>query len=158
MLKLVTLLLTLFAVAASAAPPTARGEAYTLDPVSTTYRPLTGRLFFSDAERARLDKARKDGVQILDGEVVARSPQLNGFVKSSDGRTTFWVDGAQRVQHSAAKLPMVASSMTGGEPTVKLRSTSAAAPTEATAAKSPRAASVGTKPKVAPAPSADAKR
>ncbi len=121
MLKLVTLLLTLFAVAASAVPPTARGEAYTPDPVSTTYRPLTGRLFFSDAERARLDKARKDGVQILDGEVVARSPQLNGFVKSTDGRTTYWVDGSQRVQGSVATAASVPSSMTGGEPSVMLK-------------------------------------
>ena len=99
-------------------PPAVSSQAYTPDPVATTYRPLIGRLFFSDAERERLDRARKDGVQIIDGEAVARSPQLNGFVIRSDGRTTYWVEGGQRRVAGVATEMKVASSMTGAEPSV----------------------------------------
>jgi len=109
---------------ATKAPPAAEtvpDKAYRPDPVSTTYRPLTGRLFFSDLERERLDKARRDGVQIVDGEVIARSPQLNGFVKHSDGRITYWVDGGQRSVTGTSKKLDVAASMTGGEPSVMFK-------------------------------------
>jgi len=93
--------------------------AYTPDPVSTTYRRLTGKLFFSDVERERLNKARRDGVQIVDGEVVARAPQLNGFVKRSDGRTTYWVDGGQHSNTGTSTKLEVASGMIGGEPRLR---------------------------------------
>jgi len=116
--------LTIAQTPATKTPPpdtAAADKAYTPDPVSTTYRPLTGRLFFSDIERERLDKARRDGVQIVDGEVVARSPQLNGFVKHSDGRTTYWVDGGQRSVTPTSKKFDVASGMTGPEPSVMFK-------------------------------------
>jgi len=124
------ILLSLTATLAIAQPPASKtppadvavsDKAYTPDPVSTTYRPLTGRLFFSDLERERLDKARRDGVQIVDGEVIARAPQLNGFVKHSDGRITYWVDGRQRNVTGTSKKLDVGSNMTGGEPRVMFK-------------------------------------
>jgi hypothetical protein len=98
------------------------------DPVASTYRPLTGKLFFNDTERARLEKARKDGVQVIDTEVLARAPQLDGFIRSSDGRTTYWVDGVARggsARTSSARSP--ASSMVGPELAVTLKESGAAA-------------------------------
>ncbi len=100
-------------------PPAATG--YTPPPVSTTYRPLAGKLFFTDAERERLDKARRDGVQIVDGEVISRSPRLEGFVRSSSGRTTYWVDGRQRFASDASKDVPSSPAMTGTEPMVTFR-------------------------------------
>lgn len=144
--------LSLAATLAVAQQPTTRAtpavtatpdQAYTPDPVSTTYRALTGRLFFSDAQRERLNKARRDGVQIVDGKVIPRAPQLNGFVKRSDGRTTYWVDGGQRTNSGASTKFEVASSMTGAEPGVTFLPSTAprTEPTAPTikAAKPPRA-------------------
>ena len=102
-------------------PPSTGAGGYTPPPVSTTYRPLTGKLFFTDAERDRLDKARKDGVLVIDGEVVARSPQVEGFVRSSGGRTTYWVDGGQRIDAKPANSVTASPSMTGPEASVKFR-------------------------------------
>ncbi|MBC7622551.1 MAG: hypothetical protein H7232_04105 [Aeromicrobium sp.] len=102
-------------------PPSTGAGGYTPPPVSTTYRPLTGKLFFTDAERDRLDKARKDGVLVVDGEIVARSPQVEGFVRSSGGRTTYWVDGGQRIDAKPANSVTAGPSMTGPEASVKFR-------------------------------------
>ncbi|MCE2722735.1 MAG: hypothetical protein ACK511_15070 [Burkholderiales bacterium] len=96
---------------------------YTPQPVSTTYRPLIGKLFFTDTERDRLDKARKDGVLVVDGEVVARTPRVDGFVKSSSGRTTYWVDGGQRIDSTPSNNIAARPSMTGTESAVKIRET-----------------------------------
>lgn len=122
-LSLITTLTVAQPPATKTPPPStaASDKAYTPDPVSTTYRPLTGRLFFSEVERERLDKARRDGVQVVDGEVRARAPQLNGFVKHSDGRTTYWVDGGQRSVISASDKLDVTSRMTGPEPSVMIK-------------------------------------
>ena len=135
------------AVSATAQPtappaqaPAPSGTGYTPDPVSTTHQLLTGRLFFSDAERERLNQARKDGVLIVDGEVVARSPKLDGFVKSSDGRTVYWVDGGQRVQQSGQKTLSVPSNMTGPESPVVLRENVPATDAATKATPKPRAA------------------
>jgi hypothetical protein len=103
------------------APPSATAGGYTPPPVSTTYRPLTGKLFFTDAERDRLDKARKDGVLVVDGEVVARTPRVDGFVKSTSGRTTYWVDGGQRIDATPSNNIAARPSMTGTESAVKIR-------------------------------------
>ncbi|MFO0462937.1 MAG: hypothetical protein ACK5YU_01895 [Burkholderiales bacterium] len=92
---------------------------YTPQPVSTTYRPLIGKLFFTDTERDRLDKARKDGVSVVDGEVVARSPQVDGFVRSTSGRTVYWVDGSQRIDATSSNNIAAKPSMTGTESGVK---------------------------------------
>jgi hypothetical protein len=57
---------------------------------------LTGTLFFSDKERARLDQIRnrpKTAVTI-DGEPDDGRSVINGYVRRSDGRITVWVDGA----------------------------------------------------------------
>jgi hypothetical protein len=118
-----------------AAPPPTNPVAYTPPPVSTTYRPLIGKLFFSDAERDRLDKARKDGVLEIDGEVVARSPRVNGFVKSSSGRTTYWVDGGQRIDATSSNNIVAKPSMTGTESLVKIRE-SGVGPAASTVSKS----------------------
>jgi hypothetical protein len=104
-------------------PPSTTAGGYTPPPVSTTYRPLTGKLFFTDAERDRLDKARKDGVLVVDGEVVARTPRVDGFVKSSSGRTTYWVDGGQRIDATPSNNIAARPSMTGTESAVKIRET-----------------------------------
>ncbi len=55
-----------------------------------------GRLFFSPAERLRLDKPRIDAPPPM----VERAPvdlgpmRLDGIVKRSDGTTVIWIDGA----------------------------------------------------------------
>jgi hypothetical protein len=108
---------------------------YTPQPVSTTYRPLIGKLFFTDAERDRLDKARKDGVSVVDGEVVARSPQVDGFVRSTSGRTVYWVDGSQRIDATSSNNIAAKPSMTGTESGVKFLE-SGVSPTALAASKS----------------------
>ena len=103
-------------------------SAYVPDPVATTSRALSGKLFFTDAKRAQLNKARKDGVQIVNEEVVYRTTVLNGFVKRSDGSTTYWVNGGRQgntryvVAHDGSVLP--SSAMVGPEPKVFLSGSS----------------------------------
>ena len=84
-------------VAATNATQAIKGKdstlAYTPDPITTTSRPLSGKLFFSDAKRAQLDRARKEGVLVVEDEIVQRTDVLNGFVRRSDGSTTYWVNG-----------------------------------------------------------------
>lgn len=63
-----------------------------------------GRLFFSPAERARLDAARKESLANANRPAPVKAPEqpkaapptvvtLNGVVKRSDGETTVWVNG-----------------------------------------------------------------
>jgi hypothetical protein len=48
-----------------------------------------GRLFFTPAERAALDRAPADGEPM-----AQRTPRtLNGVVRRSDGQGTVWIDG-----------------------------------------------------------------
>jgi hypothetical protein len=114
---------TAAAVAPSAAKnsgDTNANKAYVPDPVATTYRPLSGRLFFSDVERARLDKARRDGIQVVQGDViVTRDPKLNGFVKQSGGNSTYWVDSRSHVATNERGAPEVPRSMVGKDSAVK---------------------------------------
>ncbi|MBL8511783.1 MAG: hypothetical protein JNM52_09070 [Betaproteobacteria bacterium] len=58
--------------------------------------PLSGTLFFTEAERRAMDKARTDQSQsTTDRQPGAKAPGLiNGVVKRSDGKGTVWVDGA----------------------------------------------------------------
>jgi hypothetical protein len=116
-------------------PSATTSGGYTPPPVSTTYRPLTGKLFFTDAERDRLDKARKNGVLIVDGEVISRSPRVDGFVKSSSGRTTYWVDGGQRIDATSSNDIAAKPSITGTESAIKIRE-SGGSPTATTVSKS----------------------
>ncbi|MEO8385803.1 MAG: hypothetical protein ABI583_11210 [Betaproteobacteria bacterium] len=77
-----------------AQPPTVSSATPTIDTASR----LDGRLFFSAAERQRMDQARKRGMVVNDdGNFVEAPPNvLNGFVKRSDGNTVVWVDGSVR--------------------------------------------------------------
>ncbi len=57
--------------------------------------PLTGTLFFSQEQRARMDRVRRSGRVPTDEGVTSdvQRSTINGFVKRSDGKTTVWVDG-----------------------------------------------------------------
>lgn len=98
--------------------------AYTPDPITTTSLPLSGKLFFTDDKRAQLDKARRDGTIIVEGEIVQRLMVLNGFVKRSDGSTVYWVNDGGKTESRYTKVPsrdlMATSSMVGAEPTFVL--------------------------------------
>ena len=50
-----------------------------------------GTLFHSAEERARLDKMRRGEPEVPAG--VPGKPQVTGYVRRSDGRSTVWVDG-----------------------------------------------------------------
>ncbi|MBL8515024.1 MAG: hypothetical protein JNJ55_13615, partial [Betaproteobacteria bacterium] len=76
----------------SAAEPTAVTGA----PISapSPQASLTGTLFFSSQERAKLDKARRTG-SVLEPDKPAEAPLIiNGVVKRGDGSTSVWVNGA----------------------------------------------------------------
>ncbi len=99
---------------------------YTPDPIATTSLPLSGKLFFSDDKRAQLDKARRDGTIVVEGDVIQRTTVLNGFVKRSDGSTTYWINGGGKIESRYAKTAprgvMATSSMVGAEPIFVLSS------------------------------------
>ncbi len=67
----------LFVLLAAALP--AKGEAL-------------GRLFFTPAERAALDRQRLLGAQEVQAEQAA-TLSINGIVRSSGGTTTVWING-----------------------------------------------------------------
>jgi hypothetical protein len=54
-----------------------------------------GTLFHTPEERARLDRLRR-GEPESAGSMAARTgvPEITGFVKRSDGRSTVWIDGS----------------------------------------------------------------
>lgn len=119
----------MFAMPSAMANETATQPTKAPDPIASTYRPLTGKLFFNDLERERLDKARKDGVQVVDSEVVNRTPTLNGMVRESSSRkTTYWVDGKARRVGTKERDPAIAPNMVGATPTVTLRASGEGAP------------------------------
>lgn len=70
----------LFALLAAAIP--AKGEAL-------------GRLFFTPAERAALDRQRRLGVQESQAAEAA-ALTINGFVRPSGGPATVWINGMPR--------------------------------------------------------------
>ena len=57
-----------------------------------------GRMFFTPAQRATLDSARKQNVQMAistentDLPPVPQNVSVNGLVRSSDGKTTVWIN------------------------------------------------------------------
>lgn len=65
-----------------------------------------GRLFFTPAERAALDRARAgipaDSDQTSTVIAPKRATRLNGFVERSDGKATVWVDGEPRYRREAS--------------------------------------------------------
>jgi hypothetical protein len=119
---------TSVAHAQSPATPT---TAYTPDPITNTRQPLAGRLFFSDDDRSKLNRIRKDGalpLEVTDSQTIERAsaPVLNGFVKRSDGVATYWVNGGNTsgtryaVGQGVDAGVTATSSMVGGEPRVLL--------------------------------------
>ncbi len=84
-----------------------------------TARRLEGRLFFTAAERLRLDQARKRGLVVNDeGNFVEAPPNvLNGFVKRSDGKAVVWVDGEVRWNAQTQSAQSLVPSNVGGPAT-----------------------------------------
>jgi hypothetical protein len=85
-------------IVSAAGPPTTAGPSKvataTAIPASPSVTPaLSGTLFYSDAERGKLERARRTG--IVEPEEEWNSPQsvINGMVKHSDGGATVWLDG-----------------------------------------------------------------
>jgi len=116
------------------APSAPATEAYKPDPIATTSQALQGKLFFNDAERARTDKARKDlaaGKIVVTRETANDAPVLSGFVKRSDGVTTYWINGGGAndtrfvtgTDKKASNDISATSTMVGGEPKFVLRGT-----------------------------------
>ncbi len=56
---------------------------------------ISGRLFFTPAERAALDRARAQNIAIQNrqGNPNTSDLTLNGVIQRSDGKETFWVNG-----------------------------------------------------------------
>ncbi|MEP7156687.1 MAG: hypothetical protein ABI905_12990 [Betaproteobacteria bacterium] len=83
---------------------------------SPELRPLSGTLFFTDQERARMDRARKSGVAMTADGMLAPAPPsvLNGFVKRSDGQTTIWVDGQPRPNVQGTNVQQLRPQDVGG--------------------------------------------
>ncbi len=99
---------------------------YKPDPISTTAQPLVGKLFFTDEKRGQLDNARKNGVPVIDGEVVQPSTVFTGFVKRNDGSTTYWVNAGKTETRYVIAQPggvTVTSAMVGAEPKFVLTGT-----------------------------------
>ncbi len=86
---------------------------------------LTGTLFQTPAERARLDRLRS-GVVVQSTTTVApptfsppvavTEPVINGFVKRSDGNSTLWVDG-KSVEDASPELVGAVQPMDVGDQT-----------------------------------------
>lgn len=68
-----------------------------LSPALVCAQPTLGRLFFTPAERATLDRAPRDGQ--ASAEPTPRT--LNGIVRRSDGHGTVWIDGKPQVRRLA---------------------------------------------------------
>ncbi len=109
---------------------------YTPDPITTTSLPLSGKLFFTDDKRTQLDRARRDGTIVVEGDVIQRTTVLNGFVKRSDGGTTYWVNGGGKTESRYVRVPLrevtVAPNMVGAEPAFVLPGANAAQTIDAT--------------------------
>ncbi len=105
--------------------------AYVPDPVTTTSLALSGKLFFTDAKRAQLDRARKSGVQVVNEEVVFRTTTLKGFIKSSDGSATYWINsgrsGDTRYVDGQDRSVSVDSAMVGPASNINLLSANSGA-------------------------------
>lgn len=109
-------------------------EAYKPDPITTTSQALQGKLFFNDAERAKVNQARKDiaaGKVVIDSDSTERAPVLSGFIKRSDGVATYWVNGGGAndtrfvtgIDKTASTEILATSTMVGGEPKFVLSGT-----------------------------------
>jgi hypothetical protein len=63
------------------------------DPIANAIPSLQGKLFFTDQQRMQKERERKQGVEVVEGEVIPRVATLNGFMRRSDGVETYWIDG-----------------------------------------------------------------
>ncbi len=80
--------------------------------------PLAGTLFFGQQEREQMDSARRRGGGSAPGTWERTAPSvLNGFVKRSDGGSTVWVDGVQKLMSDATIIARVQSTSVGMETT-----------------------------------------
>lgn len=61
--------------------------------LSLAAEPELGRLFFTQEQRASLDRQRQRG-QPASAPFAAEALRLDGFVLRSDGHRTFWVNGS----------------------------------------------------------------
>jgi len=104
---------------------------------SPVLQPLSGTLFFSQRERATMDRLRKTGAVSLDDIAEQSRPSvLNGFVKRSDGQSTIWVDGQPRFNlASGAIQPLQPQDVGNIHESIKVRLSSADARTIPLAAK-----------------------
>ncbi len=101
-------------------------------PVATTMQPLSGKLFFTSDERAKLERARKTGIVETnpepsdETEPTADAPPkksiINGFVKRTDGSTVVWIDGVPRTLDRTQRTSPLAASMVGNASRVELKS------------------------------------
>lgn len=96
------------AVVAPAAPSPAQA-----DKPSTASTAFFGTLFYSDAERAKLDRARKSGGALPDDNENSPASVINGMVKRGDGQTTVWVDGVMVGQLDAVLARKVSAGSVG---------------------------------------------
>jgi hypothetical protein len=123
LLSAILAIFTTFAHAQTVPP----SESYKPDPIATTSQALQGKLFFNDTERARADKMRKDlaeGRVVVNEETTYSAPVLSGFIKRSDGVTTYWVNNGNAsdtrfvvdADTDASKEILATSTMVGGEP------------------------------------------
>jgi hypothetical protein len=53
-----------------------------------------GTLFHTPEERARLERLRRGDPEVPIGAAGTGRPEITGFVKRSDGRSTVWIDGS----------------------------------------------------------------
>jgi hypothetical protein len=130
LLSAILAIFTTFAHAQTVPP----SESYKPDPIATTSQALQGKLFFNDTERARADKMRKDlaeGRVVVNEETTYSAPVLSGFIKRSDGVTTYWVNNGNAsdtrfvvdADTDASKEILATSTMVGGEPKFVLTGT-----------------------------------
>ncbi|MHB1332419.1 MAG: hypothetical protein ACYCY1_07450 [Sulfuriferula sp.] len=83
---------------------------------------LSGRLFYTPAQRAEMEAARNHATPSAAG--IVSDPQdtvYNGYIRRSDGRTTLWINGQpRRLQHTPGtpgklKLPATPALKPGQE-------------------------------------------
>lgn len=104
--------------------PNATVDASAFESISTANR-LQGRLFFSPAQRERMDDERKRGLVPGDnGQITEPAGSVvNGFVKRSDGNTAVWVDGVPLWNTKSRSADNLVPSDVGG-PAAYLKATS----------------------------------
>jgi len=79
-------------------------------------QPALGRLFFTPAERAALDRAPADAQ--ASAEPTSRT--LNGIVRRSDGQGTVWIDGKPQVRRLAGTGRVAVKAANGDEQGLKV--------------------------------------